>query len=156
MNYRGNDWSSIRRAEYDVNTVRDDYILEGKIDLLSVIDGETEITDFKSGPKPNINISSDRGRLETSKRQVFAYAYMAGQTTGLNVKRVKIYYTGETSTSPEIIYPYDSDEAEKIMKGFDETVSRIIRKEFDIKARDSEKCRECVFRFYCGRSILPS
>lgn len=156
VNYRGNDWSSIRRAEYDVNTVRDDYILEGKIDLLSVIDGETEITDFKSGPKPNINISMDRERLETSRRQVFAYAYMAGQTTGLNVKRVKIYYTGETSTSPEIIYPYDSDEAEKIMKGFDETVSRIIRKEFDIKARDSEKCRECVFRFYCGRSILPS
>ena len=156
VNYRGNDWSLIRRAEYDVNIARDDYILEGKIDLLSIVDGETEITDFKSGPKPNINISRDRERIENSRRQVFAYAYMAGQTTGLNVARMRLYYTGETSSSPEIIYPYDSDEAEKIMKGFDETVSRIIRKEFDIKARDSEICRECVFRFYCGTAILPS
>ena len=151
VNYRGNDWSSIRRAEYDVNTVRDDYILEGKIDLLSVIDGETEITDFKSGPKPNINISNDRLRLETYRRQIFAYAYMAGNATGLSVKRMKLYYTGETSGSPEIIYQYDPDEAEKIMRGFDETVKRIMSKNFDDKARDSEVCRECVFRFYCGR-----
>ena len=151
VHYRGNDWSAIRRSEYDVNIVRGDYILEGRIDLLSVIDGETEITDFKSGAKPNINISSDRERLETYRRQIFAYAYMAENATGLSVKRVRIYYTGETSTSPEIIYPYDSGEAEKIMKGFDETVSRITRKEFSIKARDSEICRECVFRFYCGR-----
>ena len=152
VNYRGNDWSLIRRAEYDVNTVRDDYILEGKIDLLSVIDGETEITDFKSGPKPNINISRDRERLETYRRQIFAYSYMAVNTTGLDVKRMKIYYTGETSATPEIIYPYDSDEAEKIMKGFDETISRIIRKDFNDKAHDPEICRECVFRFYCGRN----
>ena len=150
VQYRGNDWSSIRRAEYDVNTVRDDYILEGKIDLISVIDGETEITDFKSGAKPNINISSDRLRLETYRRQIFAYAYMAGNATGLSVKRMKLYYTGETSGSPEIIYQYDPEEAEKIMRGFDETVRRIISKSFNDKARDSEVCRECVFRFYCG------
>lgn len=152
VQYRGNDWSSIRRAEYDVNTVRDDYILEGKIDLISVIDGETEITDFKSGAKPNINISSDRLRLETYRRQIFAYAYMAGNATGLSVKRMKLYYTGETSGSPEIIYQYDPDEAEKIMGGFDETVRRIISKSFNDKARDPEVCRECVFRFYCGRA----
>ena len=77
---------------------------------------------------------------------------MAANTTGLNVKRMKIYYTGETSSNPEIIYPYDSDEAEKIMQGFDETISRIIRKDFNDKAHDPEICRECVFRFYCGRS----
>ncbi len=148
---QGNDWSSLRRAEYDVNAVRDDYILEGKIDLLSVRDGMTEITDFKAGPKPNININADRVRLEAYRRQVFAYSYMAGNATGLNAERLKLYFLGEESSSPEIIYTYAPEEAERIMKGFDETVSRIISKDFTRKAQDPEICRDCVFRHYCGR-----
>ena len=148
---QGDDWSAVRRAEYEVNAVRGDYILEGKIDLLSVRDGETEITDFKSGPKPNININADRERLVTYRRQIFAYAYMAGNTTGLKADRLKLYCTGEESGSPEITYPYNSDEAEEIMKGFDETVSKIISRDFNSKAPDPETCRECVFKYYCGR-----
>ncbi|MBQ3446508.1 MAG: ATP-dependent helicase, partial [Synergistaceae bacterium] len=89
---QGSDWSSVRKAEYSVNTARDSYILEGKIDLISIRDGEIEITDFKSGAKPNININSDRERLETSRRQIFAYAYMAGQGAGLKISRMKLYY----------------------------------------------------------------
>ena len=149
---QGSDWSAIRKSEYEVNTVRGDYILEGKIDLISIRDGETEITDFKSGAKPNINIIADRESLETYRRQVFAYAYMVEHAAGLKVNRMKLYYMAEESGSPEITYQYDSDEAEKIMKGFDETVSRVARKEFSSKAQDSEVCRECVFRYYCGRA----
>lgn len=148
---QGDDWSAVRKAEYDVNTVRDDYILGGKIDLISVRDGETEITDFKSGAKPNVNISADRERLETYRRQIFAYSFMAGNATGLNAGRLRLYFTGEENGSPEIIYQYDPDEAAEIMKGFDETVSKIIRKDFNHKADDSEICRDCVFRHYCGR-----
>ncbi|MBQ7168979.1 MAG: UvrD-helicase domain-containing protein [Synergistaceae bacterium] len=148
---QGDDWSAIRRAEYEVNIVRGEYILEGKIDLISIRDGETEITDFKSGPKPNININADRERLESCRRQVFAYACMAGEATGLKVSRMKLYYTGEESSNPEIVYQYDADEAERIMKGFDDTVSRISRKDFADKAPNPESCRECVFRYYCGR-----
>ena len=149
---QGSDWSAIRKAEYEVNAVRGDYILEGKIDLISIRDGETEITDFKSGAKPNININADRERLETYRRQIFAYAYMVEHAAGLKVNRMKLYYMAEESGNPEITYQYDADEAEKIMKGFDDTVSKIACKEFSSKAQDSEICRECVFRYYCGRS----
>ena len=148
---RGGDWSDIRESEYDVNAVRGDYILEGTIDLISVRDGKTEITDFKSGPKPNINISRDRERLGNYRRQVFAYAYLVERTSGLKVDSMKIYYTGEESLSPELTFQYDPAEAEEVMKGFDETVSRIMRGDFEHKAKDIETCRDCVFRFYCGR-----
>ena len=76
---------------------------------------------------------------------------MAGNATGLNAGRLRLYFTGEENGSPEIIYQYDPDEAAEIMKGFDETVSKIIRKDFNHKADDSENCRDCVFRHYCGR-----
>ncbi|MBQ3585410.1 MAG: PD-(D/E)XK nuclease family protein, partial [Synergistaceae bacterium] len=94
---QGSDWSAIRKAEYEVNVVRGDYILEGKIDLISIRDGETEITDFKSGAKPNININADRERLETYRRQIFAYAYMVEHAAGLKVNRMKLYYMAEES-----------------------------------------------------------
>ena len=148
---QGNDWSAVKKSEYDIKAVRGDYILEGKADLISIRDGETEITDFKTGNKPNININADRERLESYRRQVFAYAYLVERSSGLKVDRMKIYCIGETSGNPEIIYAYDSEEAEKVMKGFDETVSKITGKDFDHQAPDIETCRECVFRHYCGR-----
>ncbi|MBR1657418.1 MAG: UvrD-helicase domain-containing protein [Synergistaceae bacterium] len=147
---QGSDWSSLRRSEYEVKTVRGEYILEGKIDLISVRDGETEITDFKSGPKPNININSDRLRLENYRRQVFAYGWLLEQSSGLKVKRLRIYFIGENAGSPEILFEYDSDEAAKIMEGFDDVVRKISGKDFGHKANDIDTCSECVFRYYCG------
>ena len=149
----GKDWSGVARAETELNVVRDDYILEGKIDLIKIQDGETEIVDFKSGAKPNININRDRERLEIYRRQLNVYAYLVGRTLGLEADRLKLYYTGEEGGSPEIVYPYDKEEADGIMRGFDETVSRIMSKDFNHKARDAETCKECGFRYFCGRDI---
>lgn len=155
MNYvmrNGSDWSAIKRAEYEVNIMRNDYILEGTIDLICIRDGETEITDFKSGSKPNININRDRELLETYRRQLNVYAYLVEKTSGLRVSRMKLYYTGEEIGSPEIIYDYDEDEANRVLTGFDDIVKKIVHKDFNHKASDLEVCRECNFRYYCGRA----
>ncbi|MBQ3395987.1 MAG: PD-(D/E)XK nuclease family protein, partial [Synergistaceae bacterium] len=154
MNYvlrQGSDWSGVWRAESEVNVMRGEYILEGVIDLISMRDGEIEITDFKSGSKPNININRDRERIENYRRQVNAYAYLVENTTGLNVNSLRVYYTGENENSPEIIYKYNKSEAEEIMKGFDETVRKITAKDFNHMTSDIETCKECAFRYYCGR-----
>lgn len=148
----GNDWSAIARAETELNLVRDNYILEGKVDLICIRDGETEIVDFKSGGKPNININRDRERLDTYRRQINVYAYLTNRALGLNVNRMKLYYTGEDGDNPEIVYPYDREEADGIMRGFDETVRRIQAKDFGHRTKDPDTCRECGFRFYCGRA----
>ncbi|MBQ7594876.1 MAG: UvrD-helicase domain-containing protein [Synergistaceae bacterium] len=153
MNYvkrQGSDWSALRRAEYEISLVREDYILKGKTDLISVRDGETEITDFKSGSKPNINITRDRDRLETYRRQLNIYAYLVEKSSGLNVNRMRLYYTGEAG-NPEIVYDYDKSEAEKIIAGLDETVRKIMSKDFEHRTTDMDICKMCDFRFYCGR-----
>lgn len=149
---QGNDWSGILTAECDVSLVRERYILEGKIDLIRVRDDETEIIDFKTGPKPNININQDRERLEENRRQVNVYAYLAAKSLGLNVSSMKLYYTGEESNSPEIAYAYDENEAGKIIMEFDATVDKILAQDFEQRTSDLETCKECVFRFYCGRA----
>ncbi|MBQ7154120.1 MAG: UvrD-helicase domain-containing protein [Synergistaceae bacterium] len=149
---QGSDWSGILMAESDVSLVRNRYILEGKIDLIRVRDDETEIIDFKTGPKPNININRDRERLENNRRQVNVYAYLAVKSLGLTVNSMKLYYTGEESSTPEIVYPYDENEAEGIMQNIDGTVDRIIAQDFEHRTQDLETCKDCVFRFYCERT----
>ena len=154
MNYvrhQGSDWSAVFRAENEAKALRENYILEGKIDLITMRDGGTEITDFKSGPKPNININRDRELLETYRRQLNVYAYLVEKSSGLKVSRMKLYYTGENTNAPEITYTYNPEEAENIMNGFDDTVAKIVSRDFSAKAKDPEICRECDFRFYCGR-----
>ena len=149
VHLQGNDWSGIAMAEAEVNLVRDEYILEGKIDLVRMRDGETEIIDFKSGTKPNMNISSDRERLEECRRQVNVYAYLAVHALGLKVARMKLYYTGEEGTAPEIVYPYDEEKAEEVVKGFDDVVSKILNIDFEHRSDDMEECGECAFRYWC-------
>ena len=154
MNYvkrQGSDWSAVRKSEYEISLVREDYILKGKTDLISIRDGETEITDFKSGSKPNININRDRERLETYRRQLNVYAYLVEKSSGLKVNRMKLYYTGESSGTPEIVYVYDEAEAEKVIAGLDETVRKIISRDFEHRTSNIDICHECDFRFYCGR-----
>ena len=151
VNLQGDDWSGIVLAEADVPLVRGEYILEGRIDLIRIRDNETEIIDFKSGPKPNINISSDRERLEDCRRQVNVYAYLAAKSLGLNVTRMKLYYTGEDGNNPEIIYPYDENTALDEVKKFDEVVKQINESGFEGESSDLETCEECAFKYYCEK-----
>lgn len=152
VNLQGDDWSGIVLAEADVNLVRKEYILEGRIDLVRTRDGETEIIDFKSGTKPNININSDRERLEECRRQINVYAYLAAKSLGLNVARMRLYYTGEEGSSREIIYPYDESTAEEIVKVLDEDVHKILALDYDERTSKLESCEECAFKYYCGRA----
>ena len=151
VDLQGEDWNGIVMAEAEVNLVRDEYILEGKIDLVRIRDGMAEIIDFKSGPKPNMNISSDRDRLEDCRRQVNVYAYLAVHALGLGVSVMKLYYTGEMGTNPEIVYQYDEEEAEKVVKVFDEVVGKIQGVDFEHRSEDIETCGECSFRYHCKK-----
>lgn len=149
---RGSDWSGIRNAEVKLNAVREDYILEGIVDLICEDnDGEFEITDFKAGPKPNVNITRDREQVEIYRRQLNVYAYLVENSTGRKVHAMKLYYTGDFGTNPEIKYSYDETEAEKILQDLDETVAKIMNGEFQDRTNNHDTCSDCDFRYYCGR-----
>ncbi len=140
-------WDTIKQAEVDVSLVQTDYIIEGKIDLVKGIDGTVEIVDFKSERKPDMERM--RQRLEHYRRQLQIYAYLIEQRTGQKVSKMHLYYTGEENGNPMISFPYTKSAIEGTVAAFDDTVHKILRKEFSHCSDNPQTCKNCDFRFYC-------
>ena len=143
------DWSIIKQAEVDVSLVKPDYIIEGKIDLIRGAGDTVEIVDFKSTQKPDVNDPTAREKLELYRRQLHIYAHLVEERTGQKVSKMNLYYTGENSSVPTISYPYSPTAIQGTLAAFDDTVRRIMRKDFHKGAADGKTCKNCDFRYYC-------
>lgn len=141
------DWSMIQQAEVDVSLVKPEYIIEGKIDLIRGEGDTVEIVDFKSQRKPDME--KDREQLERYRRQLHIYAHLVEERTGNKVSRMHLYYTGEDDGIPTITYPYTKTAVEGTLAVFDDTVHRIMKKDFHKCAENGKVCEDCDFRFYC-------
>ena len=142
------NWSAIKEAEVDVSLVKPDYIIEGKIDLIKGEDDTVEIVDFKSEKKPDME--KMRGRIEQYRRQLNIYAYLVEQRTGHKVSKMHLYYTGEEDGVPTITFPYTKSAIEGTMEAFDDTVHKIMKKDFHNCSNDEKVCKNCDFRYYCS------
>lgn len=118
-----------------------------KIDLIRGEGDTVEIVDFKAERKPDM--AKMRARLEQYRRQLHIYAHLVEERTGQNVSRMHLYYTGESEGVPTITYPYTKSAVEGTMAVFDDTVRKIMKKDFHRCADASKACAECDFRFYC-------
>lgn len=141
------DWSLIQQAEVDVSLIKPDYIIEGKVDLVKGQNGTVEIVDFKSEKKPDL--LTQKERLEQYRRQLHIYAHLIEERTGQKVSRMHLYYTGEENGVPTITYPYTKSAIEGTMTAFDETVHKIMNKDYSRCSNDMKVCKNCDFRFYC-------
>nr|WP_027871641.1 ATP-dependent DNA helicase [[Eubacterium] cellulosolvens] len=141
------DWSHVQQAEVDVSLVKPDYIIEGKIDLIRGEGDTVEIVDFKAERKPDME--KMRERLERYRRQLHIYAHLVEERTGQKVSKMHLYYTGEDDGVPTITYPYTKTAVEGTMAVFDDTVKKIMKKDFHRCADDPKVCNACDFRFYC-------
>lgn len=140
-------WDIIQQAEVDVSLVKEDYIIEGKVDLVRGENGTVEIVDFKSERKPDMEKSRDK--LEHYRRQLQLYAYLIEQRTGQKVSKMHVYYTGEDSGNPMLTYPYTKSAIEGTVAAFDDTVRKILRKEYKHSCGDPKICKSCDLRYYC-------
>lgn len=146
---QANHWNAIKEAEVDVSLVKPDYIIEGKIDLIKGEGNTVEIVDFKSEKKPDI--IKEVERLELYHRQLQVYAHLVEERTGQKVSRMHLYYTGEEGGVPTISFPYQKITVDATIAAIDDTVHKILRKEFSQKADSQKTCSECDFRFYCNK-----
>lgn len=131
-----------------MSLVRPDYIIEGKVDLITRKDNTVEIADFKSEQKPDIN--TDIERIEHYRRQLNIYACLVEQRTGNKVSKMHLYYTGEENPNPKITFPYTTA-VDGTIAAFDDTVKHIMKKDFNHCSSDSKICKNCDFRFYCEK-----
>ena len=141
------DWSLIQQAEVDVSLVKPKYIIEGKIDLIRGEGDTVEIVDFKSQKKPDP--STNQEQLERYRRQLHIYSYLVEQRTGKKVSNMHLYYTADESADPTITFPYDKDAVDKTMSVFDDTVEKIMQKDFSTRCNNPKICNECDLRYHC-------
>ncbi len=142
-------WRHIQHAEVDVSLVRDDYILEGSVDLIQGEGNSVEVVDFKAERKPDID--SERERVQHYRRQLEIYGFLIEQRLQKKVSRLHVHYTGESMGNPRISFPMDAASVNRTISAFDETVVRIGKKQFEIKQRPMKLCVNCDMRFYCER-----
>ena len=129
--------------------VQPDYIIEGKIDLVKGENGTVELVDFKSEKKPDMEKMRDR--LEHYRRQLHVYAYLIEQRTEQKVSKMHLYYTGEENGNPMISFPYTKSAIEGTVAAFNDTVHKILRKDFKSCSSDAKTCSNCDFRYYCQK-----
>lgn len=50
-----------------------------------------------------------------------------------------------------ITYPYTRTAIEGTVAAFDDTVHKILRKDFKHRCDDAKTCKNCDFRYYCNK-----
>lgn len=151
VSYRQEDWSMIREAEYPLELVKDDYIMNGTIDLLQSGGGKVDIIDFKTGRRPDRNSPL----FQRYESQLRIYAYLVEKKLQAPVGRLLLYFTGETEQPLEEVSG-SREQVEERMKEFDRTARRILAEDFNhrkkkVNGKLPESCRLCEWRAYCER-----
>lgn len=141
-------WHTLKEAEVDVSLVKPDYIITGTIDLIKGEGDTVELVDFKSEKKPDIFKNAER--LEHYRRQLQLYAHLVEERTGQKVSKMHLYYTGEEGSVPTITYPYQKTAIDATVQAFDDTVHKILQKDFNHRCNSLKTCESCDFRHYCG------
>lgn len=148
--YHEGDWSMIKEAEYSLEMVKEDYVIDGTIDLLEDRDGKLNIIDFKTGKKPEEGSPLLRRYMD----QLEVYAYLVEKKLNEPVGKLILYFTGDEDPVYEI--PSDIEDVEERMEKFDLTARRIMDKDFNHKAETKGKdipsaCRFCEWKSYCWK-----
>lgn len=151
VEFRKENWDDALAAECPLELVKDEYILNGTIDLLSGNGDKVRVIDFKTGKKPPM----DSPLMEKYLSQLEVYAYLVETKLGRSVERLVLYFTSDAE-DPCIVFPMSKERVEKRMKEFDATARRILARDFARRCEMKKNelptaCRFCDFRKYCGR-----
>lgn len=151
VDFRKGNWEDALAAECPFELVKDDYILNGTIDLLSGDGDKVRVIDFKTGKKPPM----DSPLMEKYLSQLEVYAYLVETKLGRSVERLVLYFTSDAE-DPCVVFPMSKERVKKRMEEFDETSRRILARDFARRCEMKKNelptaCRFCDFRKYCGR-----
>lgn len=142
-------WDIIQEAEVEISLIRNNYILDGVVDLIQGKNDTVEIIDFKSEKKPDIFTNTER--FERYRKQLEIYAYLIEKRLDKKVSKMSIYYTAEKDSIPTVTFQNDNKNIEGTIKEFDGVVANIEKKDFSKKAEVQKTCDNCDFRFYCKK-----
>lgn len=138
-------WDDVKKSEVDVALVKKDYIIDGRVDLVRRDGDGVRIYDFKTEGRP------DREHLDDYRRQLQLYAYLLEQQGDDKVNGMSVYFTEEWE-DPEESFPNNKEDVGETVRVFEDTVYKILGKDFSGTAKDPKVCTGCGLRFYCIRT----
>lgn len=141
------DWSKVQQAEVEVSLVKEDYIIDGKIDLIRGDENSVDIVDFKT----DSDLFDNRTKQEHYLEQLNIYAYLVEQRTGKKVRNMHLYCTSGNQGKPTITFPYQKEAVTQMMESVDFTVKHILKKDFRQGCSDKSVCENCDFRYVCKK-----
>lgn len=132
----------IKDIEMKLSFVKEKYILEGIVDLITEKNGEIEIVDFKTGK---------RGKTEkTYINQLEIYAYLLKEKYGREIKKGKLYYLGEKDSEKITEINFTEENLKKAMCDFNNTAEKILAENYKTDFNiNREPCSSCIFAMYC-------
>lgn len=143
----------VEDTEHRLQSNRDEFILEGVVDVLVSDNHGREIWDYKAGSRP------EAGReLDDYRAQLRTYAELYRYRRGSYPDRGVIYFLGEDDREDALFELFfEAGEVEDSLSDFERTVEDIradrqSRGWFDISPEDAPSegtCAECDVRFGC-------
>ena len=150
MNYWRQNAAAIARVqetEVDVSLEKDDYILNGAIDLVLGDDNQLEVLDFKAQKRP----SSDHPMIKTYYQQLCIYAHILEERKKIRPSKLHIYWTGEADKNDALMsFDYDPKDVAEAAQHFEQVVRAIQAEQFAVlDVPEAKVCNECDFKPYC-------
>jgi DNA helicase-2/ATP-dependent DNA helicase PcrA len=150
MNYWRQNADAIARVqetEVDVSLEKDDYILNGAIDLVLGDDNQLEVLDFKAQKRP----SADHPMIKTYYQQLCIYAHILEERKKIRPSKLHIYWTGEANKNDALMsFDYDPKDVAVAAQHFEQVVRAIQAEEFAVlDVPEAKVCNECDFKPYC-------
>lgn len=150
MNYWRQNADAIARVqetEVDVSLEKDDYILNGAIDLVLGDDNQLEVLDFKAQKRP----ADDHPMIKTYYQQLCIYAHILEERKKIRPSKLHIYWTGEADKNDALMsFDYDPKDVAEAAQHFEQVVRAIQAEQFAVvDVPEAKVCNECDFRPYC-------
>jgi DNA helicase-2/ATP-dependent DNA helicase PcrA len=150
MNYWRQNADAIARVqetEVDVSLEKDDYILNGAIDLVLGDDNQLEVLDFKAQKRP----AADHPMIKTYYQQLCIYAHILEERKKIRPSKLHIYWTGEADKNDALMsFDYDPKDVAEAAQHFEDVVRAIQAEQFAVlDVPEAKVCNECDFKPYC-------
>jgi DNA helicase-2/ATP-dependent DNA helicase PcrA len=139
--------SRVQETEVDVSLEKDDYILNGAIDLVLGDDNQLEVLDFKAQKRPSV----DHPMIKTYYQQLCIYAHILEERKKIRPSKLHIYWTGEADKNEALMsFDYDPKDVAEAAQHFEQVVRAIQAEEFAVlDVPEAKVCNECDFKPYC-------
>lgn len=150
VNHFGDKIPLIAAVETPVTDVKENYILEGTIDMIYEDKDGFHMIDFKSEKMPKDHSAAS---IMNYRRQLELYTFLYGRESENKTDKISLYYTrtNKNTDSPIIDFELSDETVNKTMEGIQSTISKIQNNEYDKGCADPNVCKLCEFRFYCNK-----